>query len=96
MLNYAQYLQLEAEWNSKNLKSLHLKIYTNGSFVIFVKDIFAKSKKQMIKVKTLNETLIFYCTVFYILTLSGKVNSLVNINQWFLHCFHPRKVMLTY
>lgn len=45
MLNYAQYLQLKAEWNSKHLKPLHLKVYTNGSFVIFVKGIFAKSSK---------------------------------------------------
>lgn len=48
---YAQYLQLEAEWDSKHLKPLHLKVYTNGSFVIFVKHIFAKSNAHT-EVKT--------------------------------------------
>lgn len=45
VLHDAQYLQLETERDSKHLKSLHLKVYTNGSFVILVKDIFAKSSK---------------------------------------------------
>lgn len=67
MHNCAQYLQLEAERNSKHLKPLHLKVYTNGSFVIFVKDIFAKSEAHT-QVKTLlNESIIIHITLHHIL-----------------------------
>lgn len=45
VLHDARYLQLETERDSKHLEPLHLKVYTNGSFVILVKDIFAKSSK---------------------------------------------------
>lgn len=37
------YSQLQAKWDPQDLKALHLKVHTDGGFVVFVEGVFAKS-----------------------------------------------------